>query len=245
VRSNGLLWLLLAVALVFFVCFYAEAAEGAVRAADYLARLWPPDLAYVPRVMPAVVATLEMSLIGASLAFATAVPLSFFGCRELVGSTFLYSATRLVLSVLRATPVLVLGIMFVAALGLGPTAGVLSIWLHSTGTMGKLMSETLDSADRHVQEAASIDGASRWQTFAYVLLPMHTNAFLSYYLYSVEANFRDAMVLGVVGAGGIGLELMVVVGLFQYERIGTMILVIVSTALALDFASKWLRGKLA
>ena len=237
-------WLLLLVLLVFLACFHAEVAGGVGGAADYLARLWPPDLAYTPRLVPAIVATLRMSVLGASLAFLTAVPLSFFGCKRLVGNVALYSLARLVLSVLRATPVLVLGIMFVAALGLGPTAGVLAIWIHSTGSMGKLMSEALDSADRPVQEAASIDGANRWQAFVYVLLPMHANAFTSYYLYAVEGNFRDAVVLGIVGAGGIGLELITVVGQFQYERVGTVVLTIVAVALALDFASRALRSRL-
>jgi len=242
--TKWLPWLIAIVVLTFLACFHAEVAAGAARAGGYLARLWPPDLSYAPRIMPAVVATLAMSVIGASLAFLTAIPLAFFGCKYLVGNAFVYSLTRLVLSVLRATPVLVLGIMFVAALGLGATAGVLSIWMHSTGTLGKLMSETLDAADRPIREAAAIDGANRWQAFIHVLLPMHGNAFLSYYLYSVEANFRDAVVLGIVGAGGVGLELVTVVGLFQYERIGTVVLTIVLTALILDFASRALRSRL-
>ena len=242
--TKWLTWLLAVVILTFLACFHAEVVDGTVRAGGYLARLWPPDLTYAPRIMPAVVATLGMSVLGTSLAFLTAIPLSFLGCKNLVGSVVVYSLARLVLSVLRATPVLVLGIMFVAALGLGPTAGVLSIWLHSTGSLGKLMSESLDAADRPIQEAAFIDGANRWQTFVHVLLPMYANASLSYYLYAVEANFRDAVVLGIVGAGGIGLELVTVVSLFQYERIGTVVLMIVLTALILDFASRGLRSRL-
>ena len=156
----------------------------------------------------------------------------------------MYSLTRLVLSVLRATPVLVLGIMFVAALGLGVTAGVMAIWLHATGSMGKLMSESLDGSDKSLREAAAIDGASRWQAFQYVILPVHSKTFVAYYLYSIEAHFRDAVVLGIVGAGGIGLELIQVIGMFQYERIGTVVISIVLTALALDFASRGLRSRL-
>jgi phosphonate transport system permease protein len=106
------------------------------------------------------------------------------------------------------------------------------------------MSESLDAADLSVQEAAAIDGATRWQTFAYVLLPMHVNAFLSYYLYSLESNFRDSVVLGIVGAGGIGVDLIAAVGLFKYRRVGVVVLTIILTALAVDLASRAIRGKL-
>jgi len=235
--------LVILVVLSLALCALGGLAEGIVRAGGYLARLWPPDLRYFPKLVPAIVDTLLMSLAGTTLAMLSAIPLSYFGSRDLVGNPVLYATTRFVMSVMRATPVLVLGIMFVAALGMGMTAGILGLWFHCTGALGKFMSESLDAADKSVREAAIMDGASRWETYAYVLLPMQVNAYLSFYLYYIESNFRSAVVLGVVGAGGIGLELITVIGMFKYHRIGLIVLLVIAVALALDFLSRWVRGR--
>ena len=139
------------VALLTGLCLFEGVGGGVIHAGSYLSRLWPPEMSYLPRLIPAVAETLKMSLIGSSLAAISAVPLSFFGYKGLVKNTVIYAATRFILSVLRATPVMVLAIMFVAAVGLGPVPGILGIWFHSTGALGKFMSETLDAADRSVQ----------------------------------------------------------------------------------------------
>jgi phosphonate transport system permease protein len=229
------------VALLLGLCAFGGLGAGAVRGAGYAARLWPPDLSYAPRLAGPVVATVKMAAVGTTLALLTALPLSYCGCRS--RNAFLYAATRLLLSVMRATPTLVLGIMFVAAMGLGATAGILGIWFHSTGALGKFMSETLDAADRSVQEAAVIDGATQWQAFVHVLVPMQANAFLSYYLYYLEANFREAVILGIVGAGGIGLELIGAIGMFRYHRTGLIVVVVIGTSLVLDFISRLVRQR--
>jgi len=229
------------IVLLLGLCAFGGLGEGALRGAGYAARLWPPEISYAPKIAGPVVATVKMAAVGTTLALVTAFPLSFLGCRA--RSAPVYAATRFLLSVMRATPTLVLGIMFVAAMGLGSMAGILGIWFHSTGALGKFMSENMDAADRSVQEAAVIDGASPWQAFLYVLAPMQANAILSYYLYYLEANFREAVILGIVGAGGIGLELIAAIGGFKYHRTGLIVMVVIGTSLVLDFVSRVVRQR--
>lgn len=210
---------------------------------NYLFRLWPPDLGSVAYYLKPLVETLLMSIAGTSLAFLTAIILSFPANRTITSSVVVYSIARVVLAVMRATPILVLGIMMVAAVGLGATAGIVGIWFHTSGVLGKYFSEILEASDKSIVDAAYIDGCNKLQAYLLVMLPMSANAILSYLLYYYEANFRQATFLGVVGAGGIGIYLTTAVGLFDYGKVCTLIILIVGTALALDVLSRQIRRR--
>jgi phosphonate transport system permease protein len=210
---------------------------------QYIWRMFPPRWDILPALLDPLVETLAMSIIGTSLAFITALLLSFPANRELSSNTAVYLSARAVLAVMRATPVLVLGIICVAAIGLGPSAGVLGIWFHTTGVLGKYISEALEAADSSIFDASLIDGCSKWQSYVKVMIPSEMNAVMSYLIYYYESNFRSATFLGVVGAGGIGLYLTAAVGLYNYGSVGMIVLVIISTALAIDMASRFVRSK--
>ena len=183
-----------------------------------------------------------MSFCGTTLAMVSAIPLSYFAARGL-SSRVSYFTSRVVLTFLRSLPMVILGIFFVATLGLGPTAGIMGLWLHTTGVFGKYLSEFLEATDSFLLDAASIDGASTWQCFWYILLPVEINELLTLLLYYYEANFRGAAILGFVGAGGIGMELAAAVGSFDYGRVSFIIILIVVTDIIIDFLSRVLRSK--
>ncbi len=210
---------------------------------QYLLRMWPPDLGAFLDYLGPLLETLAMSLIGTTAAFFTAVVLAFPANRSLNSFLPLYLASRTVLAIMRATPILVLGILLVAAVGLGPMAGIIGIWIHTSGVLGKYFSETFETADWDVVDAAYIDGCNKIQVYLKVMLPMESNAVLSYLLYYYEANFRQASFLGIVGAGGVGLYLMSAVGLFDYGRVSILIIMIIGTALILDMISRTVRRK--
>lgn len=217
---------------------------GVPRAVGYIVRFWPIDWASVPSLLPSVALTLAMSLYGTTLALTTALPLSFMASRGLAPNLSIYLISRACTTILRASPVIVLGIVFVAAIGLGPTAGIMGIWLHTVGVFVKYFSEAFESTNWEVMEAAFIDGANLWQAYILVLIPMEANAVLSFLLYYFEANFRQATFLAMIGAGGIGIELSGALGQFNYGRAGAIIVLILSVALALDMSSRFLRSKL-
>ena len=210
---------------------------------QYLIRMWPPDLGAALDYLVPLLETLAMSFIGTTAALFTAVVLAFPANRSLNDSLPLYLVSRVVLAIMRATPIVVLGILLVAAVGLGPIAGIIGIWFHTSGSLGKFFSETFETADWDVVDAAYIDGCNKIQVYLKVMLPMEANSILSYLLYYYESNFRQASFLGIVGAGGVGLYLMTAVGLFDYGRVSILIIMIIGTALILDMISRTIRRK--
>ena len=242
--SEILLWLtiLILVAMVASGTL-SDLITGLPHAGRYISRLWPPRLSALPGLLPAVWETATIALFGTTLGFLTAIPCSFLASRNIVGCAP-YALTRLLLLAMRSIPAMILGIIFVSAVGLGPIAGIMGIWIYSGGVLGKLMSEAFEAADQDVLDAAAIDGANKFQSCIYVLLPMQANAVLSFLLYRFESSFRAATLVGVVGAGGLGMQLTASMGLFDYGKTSMIILCILTTVLALDVASRAIRSRL-
>lgn len=239
----------LLVALLIFSCVFlvisgtvSDFVEGVPRSWKYISRLGHPSPDGWQRITKSIVETLFMSFCGTTLAMVSAIPLSYFATQGL-SNRICYFTSRVVLTFLRSLPMVVLGIFFVATLGLGSTAGVMGLWLHTTGVFGKYLSEFLEATDSLLLDAASIDGASTWQCFWHILLPVEINELLTLLLYYYEANFRAAAILGFVGAGGIGMEMAAAVGSFDYGRVSFIIILIVVTDVIIDFLSRFLRGK--
>ena len=239
-----LLWLTILVLVAMITSgTLLELATGLPRSGRYLARLWPPRLSALPGLLPAAWETAVIALFGTTLGFLTAIPFSFLASRGLAGRVP-YVLTRLLLLAMRSIPAMILGILFVSAVGLGPIAGIMGIWIYSGGVLGKLMSEAFEAADQDILDAAAIDGANKFQSCIYVLLPMQANAVLSFLLYRFESSFRAATLVGVVGAGGLGMQLTASMGLFDYGKTSMIICLILVTVLMLDIASRTIRSKL-
>ena len=148
---------------------------------------------------------------------------------------------KLLFNLLRSVPELLFAGLLVIAVGLGPTAGILALTLHTAGVLARLFTETLENADREPATALKLSGASSAQAFWFGLLPVVQTQWLAYSLYRSEMNIRAATVLGVVGAGGIGQQLFVALSLFQYAEASTLILAIILLVMLAEALSRALR----
>lgn len=180
------------------------------------------------------------TLLGAVLAFA----LNFFAAQNTSPGPWLRFAVRRLLEFARTVPGIVFALIFVIAFGLGPMAGVLAIAIHSTGALGKLFSEIVENADMKPVEGVRSTGASWLSCMRFALLPQVSAGYASYALLRFEINVREASVMGFVGAGGIGQELLVAIRKFYYSDVSAILLTIIVTVFIIDIGTGWLRGRL-
>jgi phosphonate transport system permease protein len=180
------------------------------------------------------------TLMGAVLAFA----LNFFAAQNTSPGPWLRFTVRRLLEFARTVPGIVFALIFVIAFGLGPMAGVLAIAIHSTGALGKLFSEIVENADMKPVEGVRSTGASWLSCMRFAVLPQVSAGYASYALLRFEINVREASVMGFVGAGGIGQELVVAIRKFYYSDVSAILLTIIVTVFIIDIGTGWLRGRL-
>ncbi len=242
-------WLLAAVAL-YGVCVWVVSPDlprlwaGLPRLFGWLSTAFPPDFSDPGDLARRAAETVAIATLGTTLAAVAALPLVLFAARPVAPVAWLYHPVRGVLDLLRGVDGFVFALIFVAAVGLGPFAGMLGVALHSTGSIAKLWSEALETADLAPVHAALSAGASRAQAATVVLLPGALPQMASTVLYVWEFNIRASTVLGLVGAGGVGQELKNAVDLLDFARVLAILLVIVALVLAADRISARLRAAL-
>lgn len=211
-------------------------------------RTGKPKPGTLPTLLDSMNETVQISLIGTLIAVIFSFPLAFFASRNLTkGSAaglVLYGATRFVFNVLRAFPPFILAIIFVFMVGPGPFPGVLALGLHSIGMLGKLFSEAIESVDPAPIEAVKATGASNFLVVWYGILPQVVPQFLAFSLYRWDINIRMSIILGIVGAGGIGFLLDQYIRMFKYSQASTCFLIILVAVTVLDYASAWFRERL-
>jgi phosphonate transport system permease protein len=156
----------------------------------------------------------------------------------------LFLAGRAVLNLLRTIPHIVWALIFVFAVGLGPFPGVLALGLHTGGVLGKLFAEVVEDIDPQPLEALQATGAGRLQVLVYGVLPQVLPQFLAYSLYRWEVNIREAVILGYVGAGGLGQQIHIAISLFLEQKLLTLILAIYVMVTLVDHLSAFLRRRL-
>ena len=201
----------------------------------------PPDFSRWQSWCRPLADTLAMSICGTVLAAAAAVPLGVLAARG-SGYPGLTHTARLLLNTLRSIPDLVWGIMFVAAVGFGPLPGLLALACHSTGMLGKFYAEIIEHVDLAPGEALRSHGLSRLAVLRFSVLPQILPRIVDVTLYRWEHNVRAATVLGVVGAGGIGLELITAFHLFAYREAMALILVLLGVVSAINVLGARLRS---
>jgi phosphonate transport system permease protein len=180
------------------------------------------------------------TLMGAVLAFA----LNFFAAQNTSPGPWLRFTVRRLLEFARTVPGIVFALIFVIAFGLGPMAGVLAIAIHSTGALGKLFSEIVENADMKPVEGVRSTGASWLSCMRFAVLPQVSAGYASYALLRFEINVREASVMGFVGAGGIGQELVVAIRKFYYSDVSAILVTIIITVFIIDIGTGWMRGRL-
>jgi phosphonate transport system permease protein len=154
---------------------------------------------------------------------------------------WVYQPVRRLLDSFRAINEMVFAMLFVVAVGLGPFAGVLALWVHTSGTLAKLFSEAVEAIDPQPVEGIRSTGASAVHEIVYGVIPQVIPLWISFTLYRLEANVRSATVVGMVGAGGIGVVLWEIIRGFQYAETAAVILIVVATVSLIDLASGQIR----
>lgn len=187
--------------------------------------------------------TYAMAFLGTLIASIMAFPFAFLGARNVITSVIPHHAARRFLDVMRGIDQLVWALMFVRAVGLGPLAGVLALIASTGGDLGKVYSETVEDADPKPMEGIRSTGANRAQEIRYGLLPQVMPVLLSQTLYMFESNVRSATILGVVGAGGIGLQLSERIRVQYWDQACFIIILIVISVTIIDFISGIIRRR--
>ncbi|WP_344684469.1 MULTISPECIES: phosphonate ABC transporter, permease protein PhnE [Actinomycetes] len=189
-------------------------------------RMMPPSFVDWQRYVVAVIETLWMVLAGTAIALVLAVPVSALAARNITTGPVAYTVCRFIITLTRAVPSLVFALIFVRAIGVGPTAGVLAMGISSIGMIGKFFADRIEEIDMGIVEASRASGATRIQTFFSAVLPQVMTNWISLSLYRIDINLRSAVILGFVGAGGIGLELQRVQGQMVYTRVMAIAIII-------------------
>lgn len=221
----------------------ARLAEGLQRAGDYLSQMVPPDAGEIPRAWKALIVTLQMAIVGTFLGGVAALPVSFLAARTTAIPRWFSASVKTALNILRAVPPLIYAVLFVYMVGLGPFPGALGIAVGSFVMLAKLFAETLEGVHPAPIEAVKAVGGTPAQVFAYGMMPQALPSFLSHTLYAWELNIGAATILGIVGAGGIGFELVAQINYFQWQKVATYVLVLIAMVLAADATSYQIRRR--
>lgn len=208
--------------------------------ATYAGEFFPPNFANWQMYVQEMVVTLQIAVWGTALAVLTAIPLGLLASSNIV-PWWVYQPVRRVLDAFRAINEMVFAMLFVVAVGLGPFAGVLALWIHTAGTLAKLFSEAVEAIDPQPVEGIRSTGASALHEIVYGVIPQVMPLWISYTLYRFEANVRSASVVGMVGAGGIGVVLWEIIRGFQYAETAAVMIIIIVTVSAIDLISARIR----
>lgn len=208
--------------------------------ATYAAGFVPPDFREWRTYLHEMLVTLQIAVWGTSLAIVTAVPFGLLAASNIT-PWWINQPVRRLMDAARSINEMVFAMLFVVAVGLGPFAGVLALWVHTTGTLAKLFSEAVEAIDPQPVEGIRATGANAVEEIVYGVLPQVMPLWISYSLYRFEADVRSATVVGMVGAGGIGMVLWDVIRGFQYAQTATLLLMLVVSVSIIDLVSARLR----
>jgi phosphonate transport system permease protein len=221
-----------------------EFLKGLPRLGDWLTRLWPPDFSELPSFLEAIWETLAIAIVGTGAAIIVAIPLAILVARNITPLPQLATFLRGFSNLLRGIDTAIFAVIFVSIVGLGPFAGVLGVAFHTTGSMAKLYAEVLETIPPEPIEAIEATGSDRLRTFTFAVLPEALPGLTGITLYLWEFNVRSSVILGIVGAGGIGYELLVSLKLLDFPRLTTILFLILTMVSLIDALSAYLRKRL-
>lgn len=219
-----------------------DLARDAANMGIYARDFFPPDFREWHLYVREMVVTLHIALWGTLLAIVAAVPLGLLSSANL-SPWWIHQPVRRLMDACRSINEMVFAMLFIVAVGLGPFAGVLALFVHTTGTLAKLFSEAVEAIDPRPVEGIRATGAHKLAEVAYGVIPQVLPLWLSYSLYRFESNVRSASVVGMVGAGGIGAILFEVIRSFQYAQTCAVLLLLIVTVSAIDVVSSRLRQR--
>lgn len=206
--------------------------------------MFPPDFTRIEKWLRPLLDTLAMSVAGTAVAVSLSLPLALLAARNTTPHPAIYHVSRFLLNLLRSIPELIMGIIFVAMVGFGALPGVLALGLHSVGMVGKFFSESIEHVDEKPIEAARAAGATPFQVVWHAVIPQVLPQLADTTIYRWEYNFRASTVLGAVGAGGIGFELIAALRVLEYAQVSAILLCILVCVTVVDSIGVLLRRTL-
>ncbi|MDF0726290.1 phosphonate ABC transporter, permease protein PhnE [Cytobacillus sp. S13-E01] len=241
--------LIIVIGLYLFSAYFTKAypdriIEGMPIVIDFIVKdLIPPNLGYIDKVMASLIETWNMALLATTLSAIVALPISFLAASNINKKKGFYSVVRFLLNILRTIPELILAVILVAIIGIGALAGIGALFIFSLGILAKLISETIEAIDPNPLEAIRATGGNIIQVIWYGVMPQILPHFTSYTLYVLEINVRASVVLGFVGAGGIGLILKHQLALFNFSNVSTIVVMTFIAVTIIDFTSNRIRER--
>ncbi len=221
---------------------FSRLGSGAAQIAHIVGLMFPPTPGTkLPIFLSALAETLAIALIGTLAAAIVAFPVGFLAAKNVVPNIFAHFAVRRFLDMIRGVDVLIWALIFINVVGLGPFAGILAIAVSDFGTFGKLFSEAIETADKRPVEGIVSTGGSHLHTIRFALVPEVFPVVASQVLYYFESNTRSATIIGIVGAGGIGMHLTEQIRMLEWDKVSFIILLILVAVGAIDWVSARLR----
>ncbi|MBV9509502.1 MAG: phosphonate ABC transporter, permease protein PhnE [Caulobacteraceae bacterium] len=210
---------------------------------SFLSGFLKPDFSQWPTYVSMMWLTIQIALWGTALAIVIAIPLGLMAARNVMPPWVQFPVRRL-LDLLRSVPDLVVGTIFIVAVGPGPFTGVLALAVNTGGVLAKLFSEAVEAIDRGPVEGVRATGAAPLQEVVWGVMPQVAPLWTSYTLYRFESSARSATVLGIIGAGGIGQTLIDSINGFAYSQAGAIVLVVIAAVTCIDILSQVIRSRL-
>lgn len=222
----------------------ADFVTGFPAIVDLLGEMFPPDWTYLEELGGRVIETLQIGIIATIIASILSLPLAFLAAKNVSPHPLIYMPIRLFLTICRGVSELIWALLFVVAVGLGPFAGVIALIIYCVGVIGKLLAEAVEAVDPGPLEAMEAAGASRWRVFLYGAWPQVMPLYLSYCLYYWDHNTRQAVVLGFVGAGGVGYALFFNLSTYYFEKAMMAMIVLILMIVVIDRLCLMLRQRI-
>ncbi len=211
--------------------------------ATFAGEFFPPDFTDWRVYVAEMIVTVQVAVWGTVLAVICAVPFGLL-CSSNITPAWVHQPVRRLMDAARAINEMVFAMLFIVAVGLGPFAGVLALWVHTTGILAKLFSEAVEAIDPHPVEGIRGTGANVLEEIVYGVIPQVMPLWVSYTLYRFESNVRSASVVGMVGAGGVGVILYEVIRSFEYAHTSAVMLIIIAFVTGIDLISARIRKAL-
>ena len=246
VTTVKIFWLIVAIALLIFSYQQSELNPPVLiqrggNMVEYTQSYFPPDFSYWKTYLDDTLITISMGIWGTLLAAIAAIPLSILAS-ENVCPVWIVQPVRRILDAMRAINEIVFALVFVVAVGLGPFAGVMALFIHTAGALGKLFSEAVEAIEPGQVEGVRATGASKIQEVVFGIIPQVIPLWTSFALYRFESNVRSASVLGIVGAGGIGVSLYQSFQSFDYGKVCAILIILILATTIIDTISAKLRN---
>ena len=223
---------------------FSDLASGLPALADFLARSWPPSVARLDSLGAALIETFQMALVGTVAGIILSVPLAIIAARGVLVGRIPSAFARSLIALFRTVPDLVWALLFVIAVGLGPFAGTLAIAIDTAGFASRFFAEAMEDVDKGPSEALTAQGVRRIDIVFCAIIPAALPAFITTSLFALEKSTRSSVVLGLVGAGGIGIELKVAIDMFNYPSAMTIILMIFALVVGVEQAGSFVRTRI-